>query len=1037
MAVKVGELFAVLGLDDKSFTGKLSKAEKLFKNFGESLNRAGAGLTRNLTLPLVAAATALAAAAVKTADYAEELSNLSQTTGLTRQQLQELKFVADQGGFSFEGLANTATVLTRKLLGVEQDMGLASDAITALGINIHDSGGNLRAMSEMFPEIIKRLQLMDNQTQRNTLAAQLFGRNLGDVAPILGMTAEETQKLIDKAHKLGIVLSKDALEGADELDKKIDSLKATIDGLKKKLVVDLIPAFNKLIPLLESRAVPIVRDLAGHISRAVVAFSSLPPVVQETMLKVAGIAAIAGPVLIGISKLTVGIGAVIPAFGKTGLAIGAFVTNGLVAIKVFVAGITTLKTTLLAVFGGIPGIIITALGMIVAAYVGNWGHIREFTASALGSIKTTVQTAWQDIVKWTSTWWPQVKAAIIEVWEEIKPYVLLALNIIKTEIVVAWEAIKTVTETVWHVIVAVIKTAWAAIGATIGNALDVIATAIRVGLAIMHGDFRKAGQLLTDFTKRLWQRIISLVDSFLSAFISAGARIMWSITKGIASLAHKPAEVVAKSISNALKTIDKGVGKYFGKDTLLGKGLRVKFPVAAAVQDLGLLKKGIAEFDSLSKRAVNTAKKAATSALGKQPAAKAGGVMPAPATMGDMGGGGGTSKSAKTKDDPIGDALKQFNKDIQVAIANEKLFGKEFDFNAAKAQALDTVLQSLLQNGMQSKDVQIYADRLKKVRAEIEAAKTPVKEWTTDLSKVSGVMSEVFTPMLKTVGDAAQAKWKGISDILKQQNDNAKDFLKTLREQVAMIGHEDDELYKFNWELQNTSKYAGVAQDTIAGIRAELQKIQDQKNAEKLAQQFKNLADFLRAAWDTFIEAVKEASKVKWIEALQSRMMKMADMVAAAATQIASSLHNAFSTAFVDIMNGAFTMKSFLDSVFDSIKQAIADLLAQMAVQGIVNVLTGGVGGFLGGFLGSFAKGGLIPRTGVALVGERGPELLQLPGGSKITPMEKATGGSTVNHHWGGIRVNISRVEGTDKGTDEVANDIARKVYRNLGLVGA
>jgi len=34
-----------------------------------------------------------------------------------------------------------------------------------------------------------------------------------------------------------------------------------------------------------------------------------------------------------------------------------------------------------------------------------------------------------------------------------------------------------------------------------------------------------------------------------------------------------------------------------------------------------------------------------------------------------------------------------------------------------------------------------------------------------------------------------------------------------------------------------------------------------------------------------------------------------------------------------------------------------------------------------------FAAGGVMPRTGLAVVGERGPELLQLPGGSRITPL--------------------------------------------------
>lgn len=39
-----------------------------------------------------------------------------------------------------------------------------------------------------------------------------------------------------------------------------------------------------------------------------------------------------------------------------------------------------------------------------------------------------------------------------------------------------------------------------------------------------------------------------------------------------------------------------------------------------------------------------------------------------------------------------------------------------------------------------------------------------------------------------------------------------------------------------------------------------------------------------------------------------------------------------------------------------------------------------------------FAQGGTMPRTGTALVGERGPELLTLPGGSHVTPLASPAG---------------------------------------------
>ena len=64
----------------------------------------------------------------------------------------------------------------------------------------------------------------------------------------------------------------------------------------------------------------------------------------------------------------------------------------------------------------------------------------------------------------------------------------------------------------------------------------------------------------------------------------------------------------------------------------------------------------------------------------------------------------------------------------------------------------------------------------------------------------------------------------------------------------------------------------------------------------------------------------------------------------------------------------------------------------------LVNLIPGvgpliGGGNWLAGHLGlpHFASGGTMTRGGLALVGERGPEVLSLPGGARIEPL--ASGG--------------------------------------------
>jgi hypothetical protein len=64
---------------------------------------------------------------------------------------------------------------------------------------------------------------------------------------------------------------------------------------------------------------------------------------------------------------------------------------------------------------------------------------------------------------------------------------------------------------------------------------------------------------------------------------------------------------------------------------------------------------------------------------------------------------------------------------------------------------------------------------------------------------------------------------------------------------------------------------------------------------------------------------------------------------------------------------------------FSSVLQTVSSVLA-LSGNPILGAALGGVGSFVG----AFQEGGRVPHAGMALVGERGPELVNLPGGSRV-----------------------------------------------------
>jgi hypothetical protein len=115
------------------------------------------------------------------------------------------------------------------------------------------------------------------------------------------------------------------------------------------------------------------------------------------------------------------------------------------------------------------------------------------------------------------------------------------------------------------------------------------------------------------------------------------------------------------------------------------------------------------------------------------------------------------------------------------------------------------------------------------------------------------------------------------------------------------------------------------------------------------------------------------------------------------------------------------TVGSVIGAVFGAIGNTIQNAFSgavgfvKDAINGVIDVIDGAIGGIntlikgvnsipgvsvpLLATIPHFAAGGTMPRDGMALVGEKGPELVQLPGGSRVYPHGTDPGGRSGGLH--------------------------------------
>lgn len=236
----VGSIFLNDGDVETKIEGITKKADGLASKLGQGIKTAakwGAGLAAGAG----AAVTGMLALASKTAATADQIDKMSIRTGISREQLQELKYVTGQVGVSFESIESAVARMTRSMDAAREGSGRAGQVFEALGIQIKNTDGSLRSTNDVFNETILALASMENESERNALAMEIFGRGATELIPLFDAGADGIQELANKAHELGLVMSDEAIAANVKFADTLDSVKQATGAVFQKIGTQLLP----------------------------------------------------------------------------------------------------------------------------------------------------------------------------------------------------------------------------------------------------------------------------------------------------------------------------------------------------------------------------------------------------------------------------------------------------------------------------------------------------------------------------------------------------------------------------------------------------------------------------------------------------------------------------------------------------------------------------------------------------------------------------------------------------------------------------
>jgi methyl-accepting chemotaxis protein len=241
---QAGNEMQELGEKSQRAGSKLEGLKKIAGGLGGAL-KIGAKAVAGLSVAAAGATAAITGLVLKSADAAGELVDLSLQTGLSTTRLQELGYITGQLGGDVDTVASSMARLTRSM----SDVG-SNEAITAafetLGVSARGANGELRDSEVVFGEVIDALGKVTNETERDALAMEIFGRSAMELNPLIKAGSDEIARLTDEAHTMGAVMAEEDVAGLEEFGDELAGLKSGLSGTLGTLATGFLPAFRQM-----------------------------------------------------------------------------------------------------------------------------------------------------------------------------------------------------------------------------------------------------------------------------------------------------------------------------------------------------------------------------------------------------------------------------------------------------------------------------------------------------------------------------------------------------------------------------------------------------------------------------------------------------------------------------------------------------------------------------------------------------------------------------------------------------------------------
>lgn len=380
----------------------------------------------------------------------------------------------------------------------------------------------------------------------------------------------------------------------------------------------------------------------------------------------------------------------------------------------------------------------------------------------------------------------------------------------------------------------------------------------------------------------------------------------------------------------------------------------------------------------------------------------------------------GTSASVSASTDALknanAQALANSNLVAEARAKNEEVYQKKL----AEAERNQTIRVRKMNEDITKLDLERTGDRLQLIKAESDAQKSQIEDNVREYTKAVGdkklAEKKAESERLKLVADTEQK----IRELAYTQTSEALDHQSNLVKLGHLTQDQSDAIL-----AEQLQAYIDYSKDELANA---------QMTATQRLQIEKNLVEAQQKLWEMAGRNLKSRLK-EAARQYQEETVNYADLAKSTFDSTMSNINSTWTSNLEAMATGTKSFSKGLISIFKDMTNNIIKMMVNLSfqqylqpkLQGLFGGLAGGIGNIGGGGrtfstgrsfssafssrgFSKFASGGVAP-TGMTLVGENGPELLQFNASHRIynaSQTRKMLGGNQGNN----VTVNIINQSG-------------------------